>query len=87
MKIIIGRIVSDAKKTLIVEVAWKVNHPLYKKTIARRERYLVDAGDQNVVRGDIVQLRETRPISRHKHFVIHKIIKAVKKEEEGNGTA
>ena len=88
MKTITGTIVSVAKKTPVVEVTRKVIHPLYKKTIARRHRFLVDAGTQRVSRGDIVQIRQTRPISKHKHFIIDKIVKAlVKKEEEGNGTA
>lgn len=89
MKIITGTIVSEAKKTLIVEVMRKVRHPLYKKMLTRRQRYLVDAGtSRHVSNGDIVQIRETRPISKRKHFIIHKIIKiSLKKEEEGNGTA
>ena len=87
MKTIIGTIVSEAKNTLVVEVSWKVNHPLYKKTLARTRRYLVDAGSQHVSRGDVVQIRETRPISKRKHFIIQKIIKASLQREEDHGTA
>lgn len=87
MKMITGTIVSESKRTVVVEVTWKVRHPLYRKTLARRQRYLVDVGAQHVSLGDIVEMRQTRPISKHKHFIIQKIIKvSLKKEENNSGT-
>ena len=66
-----GRALRDAKdKTVSVLVERSVRHPLYQKFMSRSKKYL--AHDENNVskEGDIVRIREARPISKRKRFVV-----------------
>jgi small subunit ribosomal protein S17 len=54
--------------TATVLVERYVKHPKYKKYQRRGKKHLVhDAGNTAAV-GDVVEIRETRPISKRKHF-------------------
>ena len=66
-----GVVVKTAMKdTVTVSVERYVKHPKYKKYLRRSKKYLVhDAGNTAKV-GDVVIIRETKPISKRKHFVI-----------------
>ena len=66
-----GVVVSDKMKdTVVVLVNRYVKHPKYKKYIRRSKRYQAhDAGNAHTV-GDKVMIRETRPISKSKRFVV-----------------
>ena len=66
-----GRALRDAKdKTVSVLVERSVRHPLYQKFMKRSKKYL--AHDENNVskEGEIVRIREARPISKRKRFVV-----------------
>ena len=66
-----GRALRDAKdKTVSVLVERRVRHPLYQKFMKRSKKYL--AHDENNVSKevDIVRIRESRPISKLKRFVV-----------------
>ena len=66
-----GRALRDAKdKTVSVLVERSVRHPLYQKFMKRSKKYL--AHDENNVskEGDIVRIREARPVSKRKRFVV-----------------
>jgi len=61
-------------KTAIVEVTRTYRHQLYKKVVHERKRYMAhDELDCQI--GDRVQIVESRPISRHKHWVIEEIMR------------
>ena len=66
-----GVVVSNAMdKTLVVKVERKFPHPLYKKFIKRSSRYHVhDENNQHKV-GDLVSIRETRPLSKLKKWEV-----------------
>lgn len=74
MKRLKGIVISDkmvGSAVVLVESSWA--HPLYKKTIKRSKKYLV----QNLAKaktGDKVIITESRPLSRHIRFIIEKII-------------
>ena len=72
-----GIVVKTAMKdTATVAVERFVKHPVYKKYMRRTKKYLVhDAGNTAHV-GDKVSIRETKPISKNKHFVLASIVKA-----------
>ena len=76
MKRLTGFVISTKmNKTIVVEVERLWTHPVYKKKIRRKKKYLVD--DQiGVKEGDKVIIEECRPISRNKNF---KVIEVVKK--------
>jgi small subunit ribosomal protein S17 len=62
-----GVVVSDKRdKTVTVKVERRVMHPLYKKFIRRSKKYSAhDEGNACKV-GDLVSIRECKPISKTK---------------------
>lgn len=70
-KILEGVVVKSAMKdTCTVQVDSYVMHPKYKKFMRRSKKFLVhDVGNTAEV-GAKVSIRETRPISKNKHFVL-----------------
>jgi small subunit ribosomal protein S17 len=66
-----GTVVSDkGDKTVIVLVERQVRDPIYKKFIRRSKRYPAhDEGNRFKV-GDVVWIRECRPLSKTKHFEV-----------------
>lgn len=71
----IGRVVSDKMdKTIVVSVETSVRHPLYGKTMKRT--YKLKAHDENneCQINDIVEVMETRPISKDKRWRLVKIV-------------
>jgi small subunit ribosomal protein S17 len=82
-KIKTGEVVSDKMmKTIVVEVKSFKSHPLYKKTIRTRRRFM--AHDENKVAkvGDIVRIVECRPYSKRKTWVLDSVISKGKQKEE-----
>jgi len=70
-----GRVVSDRMdKTVSVMIERRIKHPLYGKIIRQSRKYLAhDEANQAKV-GDIVEIRESRPISRNKSWVLTRIL-------------
>jgi len=71
----VGRVVSDKMmKTVVVAVESRRSDPKYGKIVVRTKRYKVhDEGDSCQI-GDQVRIRETRPISRTKRWVVADIL-------------
>ena len=66
-----GRALRDAKdKTVSVLVERSVRHPLYQKFMKRSKKYLAHDENNLSKEGDIVRIREARPISKRKRFVV-----------------
>jgi len=78
-----GIVVSDKMdKTVTVLVERKVQHPLYKKVIKKSKKYMADNPNNEAREGDLVEIQETRPLSKNKCWRVSKILKkAVKKGE------
>ena len=70
-----GSVVSNKMdKTVVVAVARSVIHPVYKKVL-RRVTKLKAHDEGNVCKvGDRVQLTETRPISKDKHWRVVRVM-------------
>ena len=72
----IGIVVSDKmKNTRIVAVNNRVLHKRYKKVITVTKRYAVHDTDSNSSIGDQVCIRETRPISKTKNWILTSILR------------
>jgi len=74
-----GRVVSDKMdKTVVVAISDSVRHPLYKKIVKRTIK--LKAHDQeNACRiGDMVQIMETRPLSKDKRWRVVEILEKAK---------
>jgi len=70
-KIFTGKVISaKTSKTATVLVERKFRHPLYKKVIIQHKKFKVHYEDVKIKQDDVVKIRETRPISKDKHFVI-----------------
>ena len=70
-RILTGIVTSDkADKTITVKVERKVKHPLYGKVVKRATK--VHAHDEENVAsiGDIVSVKECRPISKKKTWIL-----------------
>jgi len=66
-----GVVVSDKpNKTVIVRVERRVQHPIYKKFIVRSERFAAHDENNRYKVGDIVRIRECRPISKTKTWEV-----------------
>ena len=70
-KILKGKVVSDKnKKTVVVLVERKYQHPFLKKIIKSKKKYHVHDEKNTFKIGDIVQIEESRPYSKNKRFKV-----------------
>ena len=68
-RILVGTVVSDkTDKTVVVRVERKVKHPMYGKIIRRSKKYHAHDEKGEFKVGDIVRIRECRPISKLKSW-------------------
>ena len=69
-------VVTRAKmqKTIVVEVSRRVPHPLYKRIVTRRSKFLVHDEEGRAQAGDTVRIVETRPMSKHKRWRLGEIV-------------
>ena len=75
-----GEVVGTAmQKTIKVAVLRYVKHPKYKKFIKKVKKYLVHDPEEKAKEGDIVEIVESRPISKRKKFVLKNIVKSSEK--------
>ena len=71
----IGLVVSNKMdKTVVVAVESRVQHDKYKKIMVRTKRYKAHDEDNNCKEGDRVRISETRPMSRHKRWIVADIL-------------
>lgn len=53
-------------KSIIVSVERRVPHPMYRKVVRLSRRFMANDPDNSANIGDVVRIRETRPISKRK---------------------
>lgn len=63
-------------KTATVKVTRMWQHPMYLKSVKRSKNYSCHYEKIDLKEGDLVEIQESRPISKTKHFVVTKKIKA-----------
>ena len=72
----VGIVVSDKMdKSITVSVERLVPHVLYRKTIRRTTKFHAHDEKNACNVGDTVRIRETRPISKTKHWNMIEIVK------------
>ena len=72
----IGIVVSDKMKdTRIVAVNDRIMHKRYKKVVTRTKRYAVHDSTFNTSVGDQVRIRETKPISKTKNWILINVLR------------
>ncbi len=71
-----GRIVSDVRsKTVTVLVERRVKHELYGKIVLRSSKYHAHDEHDQYKQGDVVEIAESRPLSKTKNWVVTRLIK------------
>jgi len=71
-----GVVVSDAmNKTVAVRIERRVLEPNFKKYISRRKKFLAHDEKNECEIGDVVEIQETRPLSRRKSWKVVAIVK------------
>jgi small subunit ribosomal protein S17 len=75
------------KKTVTVLVERQVRHPLYKKIIKRKRKFLAHDEYEKCKLGDVVKIVETRPLSKQKRWRVQDIVglSPTSKEREVEG--
>lgn len=74
-----GLVVSNKMdKTVTVKIERRVQHPLYGKVMIRTEKFKAHDETNQCDIGDLVELMETRPLSREKRFRVTRILEKVK---------
>ncbi|WP_028574919.1 30S ribosomal protein S17 [Desulfonatronovibrio hydrogenovorans] len=72
---LVGFVVSDkADKTIVVSVETLIQHPLLKKYIKRKKKFMAHDPANECAIGDKVQIIEHRPISARKKWHLNKVI-------------
>ena len=72
----VGQVVSTKmQKTIVVEVEMRKAHPKYKRIVKSSKKFYAH-DEQNSARvGDMVRIRETRPLSKLKRWSLEEIIR------------
>ena len=78
-KVRVGRVVSDKMdKTVVVAIADRVAHPLYKKIVGRTYKLKAHDEKNECGIGDTVKVMETRPLSKDKRWRVVEIVEKAK---------
>ena len=72
---LVGRVVSDKmEKTVTVLIERRVKHPLYGKVIVQSEKFHAHNDNNEAKQGDLVEIEETRPVSKTKAWRVSKLL-------------
>jgi small subunit ribosomal protein S17 len=71
----VGVVVSNKmQKTVVVAIENRSAHPKYGKVIVKTKKYKAHDEEDKCKEGDLVKIRETRPLSRTKRWEVIEII-------------
>jgi small subunit ribosomal protein S17 len=80
-RMLVGRVVSSKMdKTVTVLVERKVKHAMYGKILVRSTRFHAHDATNQVNEGDLVEIAETRPVSKTKSWTVTRVVTAVRGE-------
>ncbi|MCL2696520.1 MAG: 30S ribosomal protein S17 [Oscillospiraceae bacterium] len=75
----VGVVTSDKMdKSIVIAIKDNIRHPLYKKIIKRTIKLKAHDEKNECGVGDKVEVMETRPISKNKHWRLVKILEKAK---------
>ena len=73
---LVGKVVSDQRsKTVTVLIERRTKHELYGKIVARSSKYHAHDENNEYKIGDVVEISESRPISKTKAWVVTKLVR------------
>jgi len=72
-----GKVVSDKMdKSIVVLIERQVQHPLYGKLIRRSTKLHAHDKNNTAKAGDVVTIKESRPISKTKSWTLVEVVEA-----------
>ena len=72
-----GHVVSAGmQKTIVVQVTRRVPHPLYKRIVTKRSKFMAHDEHGKAHEGDMVRIVESRPLSKNKRWSLKEVIRA-----------
>ena len=72
---LIGTVVSDKRsKTVTVQIERRTKHELYGKIVAKSSKYHAHDEKDEYKMGDVVEIAESRPISKTKSWVVTRLV-------------
>lgn len=75
VRTLIGKVVSDKRsKTITVLIERRTKHELYGKIVAKTSKYQAHDENNEYKNGDVVEISESRPISKTKAWVVTKLV-------------
>ena len=75
VRTLVGKVVSDKRsKTITVLIERRTKHELYGKIVAKTSKYHANDEDNEFKNGDLVEISESRPISKTKAWVVTKLL-------------
>ena len=78
-RILQGKVTSDkTDKTIVVTVERLVMHPIYKKFFKRTKKFMAHDEENHCHVGDTVRIKESRPLSARKRWVLESIVSRAK---------
>jgi small subunit ribosomal protein S17 len=78
-KVVVGKVVSNKPdKTIVVLIERRFKHPIYGKTLRKSTRFYAHDEKNDCHMGDIVELMETRPMSKLKRWRLVQIVERAK---------
>lgn len=78
-KVIQGKVVSNKpNKTVIIKVERQVSHPIYKKYYKKTKKFMAHDENNDCNVGDIIRIRECRPLSARKNWELVEIVERAK---------
>ena len=80
---LIGRVVSDKmQKTVTVAIERRRMHPLYKKVVSSTKKVKAHDETNTVPLGALVQIVESKPLSKTKRWVVEKVLESTTEAEQ-----
>ncbi|MGP0129122.1 MAG: 30S ribosomal protein S17 [cyanobacterium endosymbiont of Rhopalodia musculus] len=71
----VGVVVSDKMdKTVVVAIENRSPHPKYRKIVVKTKKFKAHDQENQCQEGDRVRIRETRPLSKTKRWVVAEIL-------------
>jgi small subunit ribosomal protein S17 len=72
----VGEVVSTKmQKTIVVEVEMRKAHPKYLRTMRTTKKFYAHDEHKTARVGDVVRIRETRPLSKLKRWQLEEIVR------------
>jgi small subunit ribosomal protein S17 len=79
-RLLVGRVVNDTEspgrtqKTIVVEVVRRYRDPVYGKYVKQRAKYHAHDEKHEFKKRDLVEIRESRPLSKTKRWVAIRLV-------------